>query len=105
MLQLLQGARDGPLAVCEMGVLREGSSRVLTVDFQAVNISTPNGRPCVLVVCHDLTDFRFRIEVEKDRQVAAKLQHEDKNTHKAQEVGAHYAIEQVRHLPRSPRPS
>ena len=49
----------------------------------------------MLVVCHDLTDFRFRIEVEKDRQVAAKLQHEDKNTHKAQEVGAHFAIEQL----------
>ena len=49
----------------------------------------------MLVVCHDLTDFRFRIEVEKDRQVAAKLQHEDKNTHKAQEVGANFAIEQL----------
>ena len=49
----------------------------------------------MLVVCHDLTDFKFRIEVEKDRQVAAKLQHEDKNTHKAQEVGARYALEQL----------
>jgi hypothetical protein len=45
-----------------------------------VDISTADGKPCVLVVCHDLTDFKFRVEVEKDRQVAAKLQHEDKNT-------------------------
>ena len=96
MLQLLQGARYEQLSKCEMGVLKEGSSRVLTVAFQAVNISSePDGWPCVLVVAHDLTDFRFRIEVEKDRQVAAKLQHEDKNTHKAQEVGARYAIEQL----------
>ena len=95
MLRLLQGARDSALNQCEMSVFQEGSSRMLTVDFQAVNISDPTGRPNVLVVCHDLTDFKFRTEVEKDREVAAKLQHEDKNTHKAQEVSAHHALEQL----------
>jgi len=95
MLQLLLDARDMALSKREMTVVKDDSSRMLTVEFQAVNISAPNGQPCVLIVCHDLTDFKFRIEVEKDRQVAAKLQHEDKNTHKAQEVGAHYAIEQL----------
>ena len=49
----------------------------------------------MLIVCHDLTDFKFRIETEKDRQVAARLQHEDKNTHKAQEINAKHALEQL----------
>jgi len=50
----------------------------------------------LLVVCHDLSDFKYRIEVEKDRKVAARLQHEEKNGHRAQQVSVQYAAAQIR---------
>ena len=50
-------------------------SRVRHVRVSTVHLEE-FGTDRLLVVCHDLTDFKFRIEAEKDRQVAAKLQHE-----------------------------
>ena len=75
---LLAGARDTSAAACkgELTVVRPTDGEARTLDVRAVDISAREGRTSVLVVCHDLTDFKFRIEAEKDRQVAAKLQHE-----------------------------
>ena len=49
----------------------------------------------LLVVCHDLTDFKERVEFDKDRQLIATLQHEEKGTHTAQEKDAERAIAAV----------
>ena len=46
------------------------------------------GDNVLLVVCHDLTDFKERVELEKDRQLISTLQHEEKNAHQAQELDA-----------------
>ena len=64
-------------------------------DARDVRVSTvhlpEHGADTLLVVCHDLTDFKFRIEAQKDRKVAARLQHEEKNAHQAQELDAERA--------------
>ena len=74
---LLAGARDiSAASKGELTVVRPTDGEARTLDVRAVDISAREGRTSVLVVCHDLTDFKFRIEAEKDRQVAAKLQHE-----------------------------
>ena len=39
-------------------------------------------------IAHDLTDFKARVELEKDRRAIANLQHEEKNAHQAQEADA-----------------
>ena len=45
----------------------------------------------MLCVAHDLTDFKARVELEKDRKAIANLQHEEKNAHQAQEADAAHA--------------
>ena len=52
----------------------------------------------LLVVCHDLSDFKERIELEKDRELASTLQHEDKNAHQSQELDAERVVKIVAEL-------
>ena len=40
-----------------------------TVHFSAVCAPELTGEGVLLVVCHDLTDFKERVELEKDRQL------------------------------------
>ena len=45
----------------------------------------------LLVVCHNLTDFKKRVELEKDQEAVADIQHEEKGVHSAAEV-AHACV-------------
>ena len=73
----LHGA-TGSCSSRDLAVSRPGaSSEVRTLRCRAIDISDLEieggiTSPCVLIVCHDLTDFKFRIETEKDRQVATQ---------------------------------
>mmetsp|Transcript_27988 Transcript_27988/g.92056 ORF Transcript_27988/g.92056 Transcript_27988/m.92056 type:complete len:743 (+) Transcript_27988:60-2288(+) len=94
--ELLAAARHEMQPIRDLAVFKPThSSNERTLRCRAVDLSGVEGFTSVLVVCHDLTDFKFRIEAEKDRQVAAKLQHEDKNLHKSHEVSASYTLEQL----------
>lgn len=147
--ELVNAARGNAQPIRDLSVFRpHHSSDARTLRCRAVDLSHIEGFTSVLVVCHDLTDFKFRIEAEKDRQVcatghilwrahtstclccrhrralalpsvplaahmstrkrftlphaeplvhqvAAKLQHEDKNLHKSQQLSAQYALEQL----------
>ena len=44
------------------------------------------GEKKLLAVVHDLTDFKTRIGLEKDREYVALLQHDEKNSQLAQQV-------------------
>ena len=63
-------------------------------DVRHVRVSTVAGVGVdrLLAVCHDLSDFRERIELEKDRQLVGTLQHEEKNAHLAQELDVRRAL-------------
>ena len=61
-----------------------------------VRVSTvymPHHDDRLFVVCHDLTDFKERIELEKDKELVATLQHEEKNAHQAAELDAQRAVD------------
>ena len=52
----------------------------------------------LFVICHDLTDLKERIELAKDKQLIATLQHEAKNGHQAQELNAGAALGHLEQL-------
>ena len=79
-------------ARAELPFLSPNESRELTVRVSTVHAPDLAGACTLLVVCHDLTDFKERIELEKNRSVSAQMQHEDKNAHKSQELGAMHAM-------------
>jgi hypothetical protein len=66
---------------------------------RVVRVSTVHlaefGADRLLVVCHDLTDFKERVELEKDRQLIGTLQHEEKNTHQSQELDVQRARDRM----------
>ena len=71
LAELLAAARDDARPIRDLTVFRPTtSSNERILRCRAVDLSKIEGFPSVLVVCHDLTDFKFRIEAEKDRQVA-----------------------------------
>ena len=44
------------------------------------------GENKLLAIVHDLTDFKTRVGLEKDREYVALLQHDEKNSQLAQQV-------------------
>jgi len=73
LAELLNAARESTQPIRDLSVFRpEHSSDTRTLRCRAVDLSSIEGFTSVLVVCHDLTDFKFRIEAEKDRQVGRR---------------------------------
>ena len=67
---LLANARGDTQPIVDISVFRPSkSSDPRTLRCRAVDLSKIEGFTSVLVVCHDLSDFKFCIEAEKDRQV------------------------------------
>ena len=82
LAEMLVEARSASRSECELCVVRpDGVER--TVRFQAVDISELEGCVSVLLVCHDLTDFKARVGLEvartKDEHAMHFLAHELKN--------------------------
>ena len=71
------------------------NSEVRTVRLSFVWAPEVTGTSVILVVCHDLTDFKERVELEKDRELISTLQHEEKNTHLAQQEDAVRTIDML----------
>lgn len=70
LAELLACARHEAQPIRNLSVFRPNtSSDSRTLRCRAVDLSKIEGFTSILVVCHDLTDFKFRIEAEKDRQV------------------------------------
>ena len=92
-----QGAvADGPRAcgavATHRGAVYAGRQRD-TCCARLDSLYMPEHHDRLLVVCHDLTDFKERIELEKDKELVATLQHEEKNAHQAVELDAQRAVD------------
>ena len=100
LMKLVVSSQHVPVSAAELRILRH-NGEVRTAHFQAVDISELEGRVSVLLICHDLTDFKKRIELEKHQEAIADIQRDGETV----VATAALTVEAIRCSPPPPSPS